>query len=122
MTPDPLEPLRKMVEKWPTAEWGWYDNHKVRQFPKGPDDCANDLAAALPALEEALAKITVEYGKRIIALQDQITEMAARVENLTEALDHVLAIEHFTSLDAVRYGDESIKQIVLHALGRKVEP
>src|SRR5579864_1521577 len=43
--PDPLEPLRKMIEKW-TKRTPEYSDFDV---------CAEDLAAALPALEEAMA-------------------------------------------------------------------
>ena len=42
----------------------------------------------------------------------------AEVAALREALECVLAIENFASLDTVRYGDESIREVVLKALGR----
>jgi hypothetical protein len=56
MTPDPLEPLRKMIEKWrKSGDSMWSSPGGARVIRECADDLADDLAAALPALEEAMA-------------------------------------------------------------------
>src|SRR5579863_9353724 len=53
VTPDPLEPLRKMIEKWrETAKYIAIGNSVGAGCLV---QAADDLAAALPALEEAIA-------------------------------------------------------------------
>jgi hypothetical protein len=55
MTPDPLEPLRKMIEKWrETAKYIAIGNSVGAGCLV---QAADELAAALPALEEAMAEI-----------------------------------------------------------------
>ena len=51
----------------------------------------------------------------LILSRDKLIEEAAR-QPLIEALQHVLAIAHFTNLDSVGYGDKSTRTIIEEAL------
>ena len=80
--PDPLEPLRKMIEKW--------DGEYVKTLKfccHGA--CATDLAAALPALEEAMTRINALSGALIAERDSQYDEnvaLIARIAKLEKAM------------------------------------
>jgi hypothetical protein len=93
--PDPLEPLRKMIEKWR------HERQRLTGRRCCHGMCADELAAALPAFEEAMARIEAAV-KLVNATQGHV-----KSQNCGCAECHALRL----------FADE-----LLRALGRKVEP
>lgn len=74
------------------------------------------------ALDQGVNKFSARvdsYGTRINLDEAEANAKAiAAVPELIAALEYVLAIENFHALETVRYGEQSIKQIVEEALKR----